>query len=149
MAVDFFISYTASDRQWAEWIAAVLEDEGYSTVLQAWDFRPGQNFVENMDRAMRDSARTIAVLSRDYYKSQYAVPEWTNAVTKDPTGRLGVLLPVRVDDVVAEGIFRPLARITLFGLKEDAARKALIEGVRLQRVKPTGPTSFPDQIRPR
>ena len=25
------------------------------TVLQAWDFRPGENFVERMDRAMRES----------------------------------------------------------------------------------------------
>ena len=26
------------------------------TVLQAWDFRPGENFVERMDRAMRESS---------------------------------------------------------------------------------------------
>lgn len=63
MSVDFFISYTVADRPWAEWIAAALEEAGYSTVLQAWDFRPGQNFVEQMDRVMRESERTIAVLS--------------------------------------------------------------------------------------
>ena len=32
---DFFIN-----RLWAEWIAVQLEQAGYSTVLQAWDFRP-------------------------------------------------------------------------------------------------------------
>ena len=38
---DFFISYTQVSRPWAEWIAVQLEAAGYSTVLQAWDFRPG------------------------------------------------------------------------------------------------------------
>ena len=74
--MQFFISYTAVDRAWAEWIAAALEDAGFATALQAWDFRPGEDFVERMDRAMRDSERTIAVLSRDYYRSSFAVPEW-------------------------------------------------------------------------
>ena len=40
---DFFISYNSADRQWAEWIAWQLEEAGYTTVLQAWDFRPGPN----------------------------------------------------------------------------------------------------------
>jgi TIR domain len=38
----FFISYTQVNRPWAEWIAVQLEAAGYSTVLQAWDFRPRQ-----------------------------------------------------------------------------------------------------------
>ena len=42
---DFFISYTQEDRSWAEWIGWVLEEEGYAVTLQAWDFRPGGNFV--------------------------------------------------------------------------------------------------------
>jgi len=33
---DFFVSYTANDEPWAEWIAWQLEQAGYSTVLQAW-----------------------------------------------------------------------------------------------------------------
>ena len=38
--VDFFISYTSADRAWAEWIAWQLEAAGFTTLLQAWDFRP-------------------------------------------------------------------------------------------------------------
>jgi hypothetical protein len=45
---DFFISYAKADQPWAEWIAWKLEDAGYSTVIQAWDFRPGANFVLEM-----------------------------------------------------------------------------------------------------
>ncbi len=42
---DFFISYNQADRRWAEWIAWYLEEEGYTTVIQAWDFQPGSNSV--------------------------------------------------------------------------------------------------------
>jgi hypothetical protein len=48
---DFFISYTAVNRPWAEWIAVQLEQAGYSTVLQAWDFRPGSDFLHKMQQA--------------------------------------------------------------------------------------------------
>jgi TIR domain len=41
--VDFFISYPVADRAWAEWIAWQLKEARYATVLQAWDFRPGDN----------------------------------------------------------------------------------------------------------
>ena len=52
---DFFISYTGADQQWAEWIAWQLEDAGYTTVLQAWDFHAGSNFVQDMHRASIDT----------------------------------------------------------------------------------------------
>src|SRR5579862_4090236 len=63
---DFFISYTSADRTWAEWIARQLEQEGYTTLIQAWDFRPGSDdFVQEMDSATRTARRIIAVLSPD------------------------------------------------------------------------------------
>jgi hypothetical protein len=30
---DFFISYTRTDRAWAEWIAWTLEEQGYSIII--------------------------------------------------------------------------------------------------------------------
>ena len=48
---DFFISYNSKDRDWAEWIAWHLEEAGFRTVLQAWDFRTGSIFVLNMQQA--------------------------------------------------------------------------------------------------
>jgi hypothetical protein len=44
--IDFFISYTGVDRAWAAWIAWQLQDAGYTSVLQAWDFRPSTNFLQ-------------------------------------------------------------------------------------------------------
>ena len=72
---DFFVSYNSADRSWAEWIAYQLEDAGYSTTIQAWDFRPGSDFVEEMDRAAAGSQRTIAVLSPDYVAARFTRSE--------------------------------------------------------------------------
>jgi TIR domain len=47
---NFYVSYTGADQAWAEWIAETLEQDGYSTVLQVWDFRPGENFVPAYER---------------------------------------------------------------------------------------------------
>ena len=65
---DFLISYNKADSRWAVWIAWELEEAGFSTVFQAWDFRPGSNFVLEMDRAAKEAQRTIVVLSPDYLK---------------------------------------------------------------------------------
>jgi hypothetical protein len=62
-AADFFISYTSTDRAWAEWIAWQLEAESYRVVVQAWDFRPGSDFVQQMHQTVQEAKRTIAVLS--------------------------------------------------------------------------------------
>jgi hypothetical protein len=55
---DFFISYTAVNRLWAEWIAVQLGAAGYSTVLQAWDFRPGSDFLHQMQQATTSANRS-------------------------------------------------------------------------------------------
>jgi hypothetical protein len=47
-AADLLVSYTSADRAWAEWVAETLEEAGHSTGLRAWDFRPGENFIQRM-----------------------------------------------------------------------------------------------------
>jgi TIR domain len=58
----FFVSYTGADVAWAVWVAQTLEGAGYRTVLQAWDFRPGDNFIQRMNQALADADRVVAVL---------------------------------------------------------------------------------------
>jgi hypothetical protein len=85
-ARDFLISYTAADEAWAEWIAVNLDGAGYTTLLQAWDFRPGSDFVHQMQDATSNVARTIAVLSPAYLCSRFDEAEWRAAFVRDPVG---------------------------------------------------------------
>ena len=76
---NFFISYNQADREWAEWIAWQLEEAGYTTIHQGWDFHPADNFPIKINEALRDSERLIAVLSPDYVTSNFAAAEWAAA----------------------------------------------------------------------
>lgn len=81
---DFFISYNGADEAWAVWIAWQLEAVGYTVVIQAWDFLPGEDFVLEMNRAMSESRHTIAVLSQNYFSARFTQREWTEAIARDP-----------------------------------------------------------------
>lgn len=141
--MDFFISYNKADRQWAEWIAYVLEEEGFSTSIQAWDFRPGQNFILEMQRVAASADRTVMVLSPDYLVSEFASPEWAAAFAGDPRGSRAKLLPVLVRPCEATGMLGQIVRIDLAGQDEESARRLLLEGVRDKRGKPDARPVFP------
>ena len=145
---DFFVSYNGNDRDWAEWIAWQLEDAGYSTIIQAWDFQAGGNFVLEMDRAARTSRRTIAVLSPDYLAARFTAAEWAEAFARDPTGSGGVLLPVRVRDCDPAGMLRAIVYVDLLGLDEPAARDTLLAGIGGGRRKPSRSPGFPGRAAP-
>ena len=139
---DFFISYTAIDKTWAEWIAWCLEDAGYSVILQAWDFRPGNNFPLMMNTAAR-AARTLIVLSPDFLEATFVQTEWANALRLDPTGMGRRLIPVRVRLCEPHDLLAGIIYVDLVGCPREAARKILIDGVREGRAKPETEPPFP------
>jgi hypothetical protein len=133
---DFFISFNSADREYAEWIAAELEAAGKTVFFQHWDFRPGTNFVLEMDRAARLADRTIAVLSESYLKALFTQPEWAAHFAGDPTGAGRRLIPVRVQECEGAGLLQAIVYIDLVGCEEAEARERLPEGVREGRAKP-------------
>jgi CHASE2 domain-containing sensor protein len=139
---DFFVSYTSVDRSWAEWIAWRLEEAGYAVFIQAWDFRPGENFVVEMQQAAAQAKRTIVVLSEDYLKSSFGQTEWAAAFAQDPTGQLRNIVPVRVKTCEPTGLLRAIIFIDLVDVAEDLARQRLLDGL-ADRGKPVTPPPFP------
>lgn len=140
---DFFISYTHADQTWAEWIAFTLEEANFSVVIQAWDFRPGSNFVLEMQQAAASADRTILVLSPDYLNSKPAAAEWASAFAQDPQGVDRRVLPVMVRNCDPKGLLPTIAQIRIMDLDEVAAKEALLAGVDRKRAKPTARPAFP------
>lgn len=140
---DFFVSYTGKDKEWAEWVASVLLSKSFSVVLQAWDFRPGSDFIQEMQRATTESKRTLLILSPDYLNSAFAAPEWGAAFVDDPQGFKRKLLPVMVRDCEPKGLLKPIVYIRLVGLNEAAARSTLVEGISETSIQPSQPPKFP------
>jgi tetratricopeptide (TPR) repeat protein len=143
---DVFVSYTAADQAWAEWIADQLEAAGHSTVLQAWDFRPGENFVLRMNQALEQAQRILAVLSPRYFSSAYATDEWTAALVRDRHGQ-DRLLPVRIEPCELPPLIANRIYVDLVGLDESTAATRLLAGLAQGRAKPPGKRPFPGQVR--
>ena len=133
---DFFISYTTRDNSesWATWIASILENSGYTTILQAWDFNVGDSFIEKMDYALKNTKRFIAIISKEYLDSPYCKAEWLSAYAKDRHFEKGVFIPIRIEDITPTGIFENIVTIDLFSLDEDSCKEKLLNSIALSNI---------------
>ena len=138
----FFVSYNRADKAWAEWIAWTLEEADHKVIIQAWDFRPGGNFVLDMQRAAAATDKTLVVLSEDYLNAEFTQPEWAAAFADDPTSLQRKIIPIRVRDCKPSGLLRPIVYVDLVGLEADAARQAILNALP-ERLKPDSEPAFP------
>src|SRR5262249_56167635 len=95
--VELCVSYSLADGKWATWIAGELEQAGYQTMIQAWDFVPGTQFLDFIDRGIREAAAVVAVLSTSYANSRNCRLEWLAAMRAPPDTQL---LPLQVAEVL-------------------------------------------------
>ncbi|MER5318873.1 TIR domain-containing protein [Streptosporangium roseum] len=146
--VDIFVSYSPADERWASWIAWELEAAGYRTMIQAWDFVPGTQFIEFMDRGVSEAALVVAVLSRNYLKSRWGRMEWQAALRADPDNPSNKLVTIRLEDCPLEGLLSTITWVDLVGVADpDQARALLLNRIGQAlagRAKPLDRPSFPN-----
>jgi HEAT repeat protein len=126
---NFFISYNQRDREAAARIDQQLRDAGYSTTFQLTDMPPGASVPHEMDKAIKNNERLIAVLSPDYLESRYCASEWEAFQHKDPTGEKRAIIPVIVRRCEIQGLLSVRARVDLVGTDPSEARTRLLEAV--------------------
>ena len=119
-----------------------LKEAGYEVIIQAWHFRPGSDFVLEMQQAAINSDRTLIVLSQNYLDAEYTQPEWSSAFARDPTGRERILVPVRIAECQPEGMLQTRVHIDLVGKEPEVAKQALLDGIKPDGT-PLTPPSFP------
>src|SRR5580704_2981854 len=131
--VDFFISHAGADRAWAEWAAWQLTEAGYRVELDVWGWAAGRNFVTAMSGGLGRADRVVALFSAAYFEPErYTAEEWAASLVHVPGVAAERLVPVRVEQVPAERVpplLRPLIARDVFGVDEQAARRALLEAV--------------------
>ena len=159
--LDFFISYTKPDLEWAKWITWELENEGYTCCVQFQDFRPGSDFMQAMRTALKNARQTVALLSPDYLESEYAQCELNAALRQDPLGTSAVVVPIRVRSCEPREILEGRIYIDLVGKAPVQAKKELLDGIAASRLsvddskrkarfdsKPHFPVAESDLVRP-
>lgn len=142
-SVDFFISYNMADRHWATGIGNWLDQALYTTVMQSQDFVAGSNFVSEMNAALTQAKRVIAVISPDYFAASFPESEWTAAFASDPTGAERSLVPVRVRECEIPALLKPRVYIDLVGMNQNDAREHFLTEIKAAltntRTGKTGP----------
>lgn len=126
---DFFISYTSIDVNWATWIAQTLEANGYTTVIQEWDFEKGGSFINDMHKSIETCSKIIIVMSEKYFKSDYCTTEWQNMLAKDLTGKERRIIPIRIENINPEGLLKSRTFVDLFDIVESQAKERLLSSV--------------------
>lgn len=132
---DFFISYNHNDKEMAKWVAGTLEEYGYTTIIQEWDFLPGNNIVVEMQKAILECKKIILILSEAYLASEFCQAEWASIFYCDPTGKKRQIIPIRVKNIKPEGLLSNIIYIDLFDHDEKSATSELLNGVDYDKKK--------------
>ena len=139
---DIFVSYTSSDRDWAQWIGQELETLGHAPHLHEWEIPAGGNIAAWMEQRHNNADHILCVVSKDYLTKDYSSWERQSAQWAAASKRPNFALPVFVEECEAPTLLGPFKRCDLFGLSEEDAR-ARIETYLAPAAKPSGPARFP------
>lgn len=138
---NFCMIYHSNDRNWAEWIAWLLEEDGLSSIMPEWDFRAGFNVDKEVRKAIGEAERVIVIVSPDYLDARNT--PWGTVFSREMMSREGMILPIIVKECALRKPLDTLVSINLVGRDIFHASEKLRKAVRWERSKPTKPPAFP------
>src|SRR5580658_4228480 len=140
---DIFISYTASDRDWAFWIAKEVEELGDTPHVHEWEVKRGEDIYAWMEARHDAADHVLCVVSDEYLKAPYSTLERNAALWKAAASRPGFVLFVAVKPARLPVLSDHIRRCELFGVDEDTARNRFREF--LQKREAPDRIAFPGQ----
>ncbi len=128
--VDCFVSYRSDAEYHARRIAGWLESAGLSTIVQTFDFLPGDDFARLIDEALASCRRLVALFTPSYFESVWCRDEWTQATLQRK------LISVEVEPC---GLTGPMARsvdVDLIRVSAEGAMAVLVGSIQELLVTP-------------
>ena len=100
---DIFLCHNSANKDWVQTLSTKIESEEYEgrqlkVFFDEWDIRPGTNIVLELEKALSKSRFVGVVLSHEMLKAEWPTMEWTIAVSDDPSGRKGKVVPILLDN---------------------------------------------------
>ena len=103
-----FISYSHTDRDFAERFAAALHQQGQAVWLAQWEIGPGDSLVEKIfEEGLRDADAFAVLLSKESVRSKWVREELSVAIIKRMEN-LTRVIPVLKEDVELPTALRAL-----------------------------------------
>jgi hypothetical protein len=98
---DVFVSYRhgGADNAFATELVSALEADGYRVCIDERDFRANSSFLEEMERSVRESRFTVALISSRYLESGNTLEEAIICKVLDMGDRQRRLIPIVIEQV--------------------------------------------------
>ena len=139
-----FVSHASEDDAFVDWLGWQIEDLGYRAIIDHWDFAAHRSFITQMDRALSDGARLLAVISPPFVASPHCRTEWEMAYQADPDGQKGLVVCGRVAACEPPAILKRYPWQDFFGTEDqDGLRRRLLLLLERARAKPKTPPALP------
>jgi tetratricopeptide (TPR) repeat protein len=124
---DVFVSYSKTDADWTwDWLLPRLKAAGLTVCIDEESFEPGAPVASEIERAVRESRRTLAILSPAWVASEWAGFESLLVNRQDPNARWRRLIPLLLEPC------QPPDRIQLLhwiDLSAEDSREAQVQRV--------------------
>jgi len=162
---DAFISYRhgGEDEEFARILLGDLETAGYKIAIDKRDFAPNLPFLDEMERCVKESRYTLAVISPRYFESGNTTQESVIRVVLDMNDREHRLIPLIIENVARptwmfaltgidytehDPLLPPLEKIKkVFGTPKTTTITPLIQEADIAPPPPEPVASQPDHVR--
>jgi tetratricopeptide (TPR) repeat protein len=144
LMADYFISYTSSDRDWAQWIGKELEALAHTPHIHEWEIKGGDDIYAWMEARHDAADHVLCVVSDEYLKAPYSTLERNAALWQAAKNRTSFVLFVVVKPCRLPTLIDHIRRCELYGVPEEAARTRFQEFM-ASRAAPQS-AAFPGQV---
>jgi tetratricopeptide (TPR) repeat protein len=141
---DYFISYTSSDRDWAQWIGKELAALAHTPHIHEWEIEGGEDIYAWMEARHDAADHVLCVVSDEYLKAPYSTLERNAALWQAAKNRTSFVLFVVVKPCRLPTLIDHISRCELFGVPEEAARKRFREFMGRREAPETA--AFPGKV---
>lgn len=122
---DIFISYSHQNARWVlDWLLPRLEQRGIYPYVDVHDFEVGVPLVDNIERALERTHKTLLVLTPAYLQSEWAGFESVLSQTQDPAALRRRTLPLMLEKCVLP---KRLSMLVYANFTDEAKQEAELE----------------------
>src|SRR6266446_5647945 len=141
---DFFISYTQSDRDWAEWIGKELEALGHKPHIHEWEIGAGEDIYAWMETRIDAAHHMLCVVSEEYLKAPYSTLERRAGLRHAAREQPGFVLLVQVEPCRLPRLSANISRCNLVGKPREIASRQFREFIAERKPPETVSDPFRD-----